>query len=172
MNRGRYLFLLMATAAVTLAVLPQVPMSAATATNDETCTSMSACGYDAKSSAVAAVQTFHQQFNDGKFDDIWNEAADEFRVDLLRMAGSKRPYDAWMPHFRESLGRVVSSSTAKWTAKINGSVTTVSLDQDTKFEHSTGVEHFSFLVSDGKAKLRDWSISSPLFAIPGHASNR
>ena len=123
-----------------------------------------------KASTAAAVEMFHQQFNDGKFDDIWNQAADEFRADALSMAGSKRPYDAWMPHCREGLGRVVSSSTVKWTANTKGSLTTVSLDQDTKFEHSTGVEHFSFLVSDGKVKLRGWSITSPLFATSVRAA--
>ena len=127
--------------------------------------STGACSYVAKAQAEAGVDKFHQQMNDVKFDDIWNGADDAFRQEALRIAGSKRPYDATMVQLRHKLGRVVTSSTQKWSVKTIDSLSTVMLVQDTRFERGSAVENFTFLVRGGVAKLRDYEFTSPQFAI-------
>jgi hypothetical protein len=127
--------------------------------------STGACSYVAKARAEAGVDKFHQQLNDARFDDIWNGADDTFRTDALRIAGSKRPYDATMNQLRHKLGRVVTSSTQKWSVKTADSLSTVTLVQDTRLERGSAVENFTFLVRGGIAKLRDYEFTSPQYAI-------
>jgi hypothetical protein len=127
--------------------------------------STGACSYAAKTQAEVGVDRFHQQLNEAKFDDIWNGADDAFRQDALRIAGSKRPYDATMDQFRHKLGRVVTSSTQKWSVKTADSLSTVTLVQDTRFERGSAVETFRFLVRGGVAKLGDYEFRSPQYAI-------
>jgi hypothetical protein len=128
-------------------------------------TSTGACSYAAKSQAVAEVDKFHQQLNDAKFDDIWDGADNAFRQDALRVAGSQRPYDATMDELRHKLGRVVTSSTQKWSVNTADSLSTVTLVQDTRFERGSAVEQFTFLVRGGVAKLREYEFTSPQYAI-------
>jgi hypothetical protein len=126
--------------------------------------STGACSYAVKAQAVAGVDKFHQQLNDAQFDDIWNGADDAFRQDALRVAGSKRPYDATMDQLRHKLGRVVTSSTQKWSVKTADSLSTVTLVQDTRFERGSAIENFIFLVRGAVAKLRDYEFTSPQYA--------
>jgi hypothetical protein len=127
--------------------------------------STGACSYEAKAQAVAGVDKFHQQLNDAKLDDIWNGADDAFRQDTLRLAGSKRPYDATMDELRYRLGRVVTSSTQELSVESADSLSTITLVQDTKFERGSAVEHFTFLTRGGVAKLRSYDFTSPQYAI-------
>jgi len=126
---------------------------------------LTACGFMGKAQAVDAAETFHRQLNEGKLDDIWNGAADGFRDDILRLS-SKARYEATMEELHQRLGRAVASTTTKWTAKAAGSVTTVLLDQDTRFEHGTAVEHFTFVVTGGALRLREYAFTSPQYGTP------
>jgi hypothetical protein len=79
------------------------------------------------------------------------------------MAGGRQ----WvaMDELRQKLGRVVTSSTQKWSVKTAASLSTVTLVQDTQFERGSAVEHFTFLARGGVAKLRYYAFTSPQYAI-------
>jgi hypothetical protein len=126
--------------------------------------SVSAQGSTLESQAVAAVRTFHRQLNDERFDDIWHGAADALREESLRQAGPiAAPRMLGLRELRDRLGRVVTSITKKSSVAPNDSL--ITLEQETKFERGTAVEHFKFLVTGGTAKLRAYDFTSPQFAI-------
>lgn len=115
------------------------------------------CGNFVKGKAAAenSMARFHQQYSDGKLDDIWQEAHAKFRS-----ASTKEKYDAFMGAVLRKLGKVKSTSNAGWRVNSHNLTTTVLMTQQTVFERGEGTESFTFEMEGGKAVLVGYNIQS------------
>jgi hypothetical protein len=108
-----------------------------------------------KSVAEPKVAVFHDRFNEGQYEEIYSDAADEFKK-----AAPKEKVLALFSAIDNKLGKVQSSSIARWNVKNFNLSTTVVLVSDTQFELGTGTETFTFLVDGEKAELLGYNINS------------
>jgi len=108
-----------------------------------------------KSVAEPKVAVFHDRFNEGHYEEIYSEAADEFKN-----AAPEEKVLALFTAIDSKLGKVQSSSITNWNVKNFNLVTTVVLVSDTQFELGTGTETFTFRVSGDKATLLGYNINS------------
>lgn len=108
-----------------------------------------------KAASEAAIDHFHQLYNEGKFDDIWNEAHPKFRNE-----STKDKYDEFMNAVQRKLGKVTSTSNAGWRVNTFNFTTTVLMTQKTVFEQGEGTESFTFQMEGEKAVLVGWYIQS------------
>jgi len=102
-----------------------------------------------------SVPHFHEQFNAGNFDGIYNEATDAFRN-----SASKAEYDKLMQTVRHKLGRVKSTSRQGWNVNVGTGGTQIILTYKTEFENGSGTELFAFIGSKGTAKLLHYQVNS------------
>ncbi len=109
----------------------------------------------AKAAAENSIACFHQQYSDGKLDDIWKEAHATFRS-----ASTKEKYDEFMSAVLRKLGRVKSTSGAGWRVNSHNLTTTVQMTQKTVFEQGEGTESFTFQMDGDKAVLVAYNIQS------------
>src|SRR5437868_3324336 len=86
-----------------------------------------------KPAAEKAIAHFHNLFNEGKLDDIWNEASPDFRA-----ASQKQKYDEFMGAVHRKLGKVTSTSNSGWNVRTFNLKTSVSMNQRTVFEQGQG----------------------------------
>jgi hypothetical protein len=108
-----------------------------------------------KSLAEPRVAVFHDRFNEGQYEEIYSEAADEFKK-----AASQEKVLALFAAIDSKLGKVQSSSITTWNVKTFNFVTTVVLVSDTQFELGAGTETFTFRVNGDKATLLGYNINS------------
>ena len=115
------------------------------------------CGGFTKGKATAekAIVQFHNSFNQGKLDDIWNTAGSQFRA-----ASAKQKYDDFMGAVQRKLGKVTTTSNAGWNIKSFNLKTTVFMTQQTVFEHGQGTESFTFSIDGTNAVLVGYNIQS------------
>jgi hypothetical protein len=118
---------------------------------------ISGCGglTKGKPAAEAAISRFHQQMNEGRFEEIWNEAHEKFRG-----AGSKEKYLEFMSAIERKLGKVQSSKNAGWKINTLNFTTTVLMNQNTTFEKGSGTETFTFEIEGENAFLVGYNIQS------------
>lgn len=105
--------------------------------------------------AEEAVKAFHAQLDAGNFDGIWDAADDSFRK-----ASSYDRYDAFIAAVHRKLGHVVKTSTVGWSIAYFNFQTRVVLQQQTQFEHGSGVETFTYVLKDNAARLSGYDIRS------------
>ena len=119
--------------------------------------SVVACGgvKEGKQEADRAVAEFHGQFNQGRFDALWDAAGPE-----LKGAVSQRDFSALLAAVRRKLGDVTGSTTRSWNVGSGTAGTHVALVQDTTFSTGKATEAFRFAVKDGKATLVGYDIAS------------
>jgi hypothetical protein len=114
------------------------------------------CGFTKdKPAAEAAIAKFHEIYNQGKLDDIWNSADPQFRT-----ASTKQKYDEFLGAVQRKLGKATSTSNKGWNINTFNSRTTVSMVQQTAFEKGQGTESFVFSVSGTNALLLGYNIQS------------
>src|SRR5262245_16626214 len=105
--------------------------------------------------AQAAVTRFRQLAGEGKYAEIYAEAADE-----LKKASSEAQFTALLAAIERKLGAVKDSKSNGWNVNWNNLTTTVTVNFKTQFEKGTGEERFSFRISGGKALLASYQINS------------
>jgi len=108
-----------------------------------------------KAASEAAIQRFHQTYNEGRPDDIWIEAHAKFRN-----ATTKDKYDQLMSAIQRKLGVVTSSLNSTWKVNTQNFTTSVSMVQKTVFEKGEGTEVFTFEMDDNRAVLVGYNIQS------------
>lgn len=104
-----------------------------------------------------AVVRFHEQFNAGEHVDIYRQTNEEFRkstneADMLALLGA----------VRRKLGTVKSTNKVNSKVNITYARTIVMLSYETEFTDGTATEDFVYYVSDGKAMLHRYNITSQL----------
>ncbi len=108
-----------------------------------------------KEDADRAVSEFHERFNQGQFDAIWEASGDE-----LKRASSRQDFTALLSAVRRKLGDVTASTGRGWNIRSSNLTTYVTLQWETTFATGKAVESFRFVVKDGRATLIGYDISS------------
>jgi hypothetical protein len=122
-----------------------------------TITILSACGFTkSKDAAAKVVDTFHGQFNDSKFGEIYAAATPAFKS-----AASEAEFLKFITAVRTKLGTVKSASATGWNVNTYNGVTTVVLKYDTTFERGSAVESFNFLIAGESAIMQGYNVNSP-----------
>jgi len=109
----------------------------------------------AKPAAEKAVARFHESYNQGKLDDIWNGSDAKFRTAVTR-----QKYDEFLGAVHRKLGKVTSTSSVGWNVKSFNLRTTVFMTQKTIFENGQGTESFTFTMNGTNAVLVGYNIQS------------
>lgn len=102
-----------------------------------------------------AVGRFHQQFNDGKFDEIYNDGSKEFKS-----AVQKSNWTSMLSHVSSRLGKMKSKNQSAWNVKTADIGVVVELNYDTEFENGSGKEKFTFVIVNDEAKLLGYEVES------------
>jgi hypothetical protein len=107
-----------------------------------------------KSEAESAITHFHEQFNNGQFDKIWNEAQPKFHDTFTNIK-----FMNYLQDVQKKLGKAKSSEQVSkreinrfsWTRKIE-------IVQKTVFEKGESIETFSFEFINNKPLLIGYEI--------------
>lgn len=105
----------------------------------------------------AAVKKFHDQFNAGKYADIYTESDDQFK----KVATEKDLVDL-LQAVQRKLGTVKDVKGSTWGVNATTSGTMASLSYDTDFTEGRAEEQFVFHITGNQAKLVRYNINSPL----------
>ena len=105
--------------------------------------------------AEKAVATFHERYDAGSFGAIFDDSTDD-----LRRNGSRSEFLDAMASVRTKLGSVRDTTRTAFDARIGGDGTFVTLEYETEYEHGTAVEEFVWAISDGRAALHRYDLSS------------
>ena len=121
-----------------------------------TVTILSACGHTKdKEVGTKAVDTFHQQFNDSKFTEIYSAATPAFKT------SAKEPdFMKFIQAVRRKLGTYKSGTQSNWSVNTFNGTTSVVLSYNSDFEQGSGVETFTFILSGETATLQGYDINS------------
>lgn len=106
-------------------------------------------------SSEKAVERFHQQFNDGQFDDIYSGGSKEFKD-----AAPQNDFVAMLRHINGRLGKMKSKSLGSWGIRTVGIGSVVELKYDTEFENGPGKEKFTFLMVNDEPKLLGYEVEA------------
>lgn len=107
--------------------------------------------------AEAAVVRFHEQFNAGKFHEIYSETDSEFKK-----VSSETEFVTLLEAVRRKLGNVNQSHQSGWRVNTTPMGTVATLSYDVEFGEGKGTETFSFHISGNTATLYSYNVNSPL----------
>ena len=125
---------------------------------------LAGCAVDERSSglpagAQAAIDRLTEHYAEGRFAEIYAEAADEWRA-----AVGTDESRAVLERARERLGRVVSRATVRAAVQEGGAGTqgarTVSVNYNTKFERADAHESITLVERDGHWQLARYTVNS------------
>ena len=109
--------------------------------------------------AQGAIDRLTEHYAQGRFAEIYAEAADEWRA-----AATADESRATLTRAREQLGRVVSRSTVRASVQEGGGATNgaraVSLNYNTKFERADAHEAITLVERGGRWQLARYSVKS------------
>ncbi len=113
-----------------------------------------------KNAADAAVSDFHILYNQGKFDEIYENAGSQFRI-----SKSRDEFLGLMSALKRQSGEVTATSNFVLNLQthydnLSGTISTVTQEQHTTFERGSGDEKFVFVINGDKAVLINYNISS------------
>ena len=117
--------------------------------------------------AEAEVDRFHQRWNAGEFQAVYDEAHMEFR--------KAQPAEAMintMQAVKKNYGNLKSSTRRSWGFNSNGGVTDVRLSYDSAFDHGAAVEAFLFRMTGDRALLVGYDIMTPETAAKQEAEKK
>ena len=115
------------------------------------CTSLN----KSNSAIEAAVDHFHQQYNEGNVDAIWAEAHAKFKD-----TAQKEVFAAYLQSVRSKLGKVTSTANVDLRRSTVNQTTTVFLSQTTAFEKGKGSETFTLELVGESALLVAYNVQS------------
>ena len=108
--------------------------------------------------AEPAVKNFHDQFNDGKYLEIYNQADDGFKK-----AVTEKQWIELAEKIKQKLGTVKSAKSTGSNVKTTNAGTLTTVTYDVEFSEGKGTEEFMFRISDDKALLYNYEVNSPLW---------
>jgi hypothetical protein len=109
-----------------------------------------------RGTAQKAVETFHGQFNQERYHDIFAEAGEEFKK-----VTSEEELATFLSAVHRKLGKVKSSDPMGWHVNYTPSGTVVTLGYNSEFDEGKATEQFIWRVSGDKATLLRYDINSP-----------
>jgi len=108
-----------------------------------------------KGLAETAIVDFHQQFNEGKFKEIYAAGHPD-----LKAAATEQDFVKLLEAVSRKLGKQVKSTDGGWRINSFNLKTIVSLSQTTEFEQGKGIESFSYVASGDTCQLQGYHIDS------------
>lgn len=123
---------------------------------------LAACGDTARDVSIArtGVAHFHQQLDAEKYDDIYNEAAPEFRN-----AAKREDFLAIAAAVHRKLGKVKDATQTRFFVNWTTSGTSVTLSYHTKFDGGDAAEEFAWKIEGSKAMLVGYNINSTALIV-------
>lgn len=109
----------------------------------------------ARNQADNAIADFHGRYNGEKFDEIIDEAADEFKKSAPRENLLK-----FLNRVHRRLGKVKNSKELGWRVNFTTGGTIVVSTHEAEFENGKGTETFTVVVRDGKARIVGYNVNS------------
>ena len=106
----------------------------------------------------AAIVQFHEHYNSGKMDAIWDGAHAKFQGSTEKVY-----FVAYMKEVQSKLGKVTSSANVDRRMQTPNQTTTVFLSQDTIFERGKGIETFTIQMDGERAILVAYNVQSKAF---------
>jgi Protein of unknown function (DUF4019) len=121
-----------------------------------TVTMLTGCGFtNGNEVSTKSVETFHQQFNDSKFAEMYSAA-----TPVLKTATKEADFTKLLQSVRRKLGTVKSATQNGSNVKMFNGVTSVVLTYKTDFEKGAAVETFTFIASGDTATLQGYNLNS------------
>lgn len=118
--------------------------------------SLAGCGLmEGVSTAEQAVATFHEQYNAGSFGEMYDASAED-----LRATDERSDFTATMASLRTKLGSMRETTRIGFDSRVDSNGTFVALEYATDFENGMGTEEFRWEISDGRARLLSYNVSS------------
>ncbi len=111
--------------------------------------------FSAVRTAEGGVQHFHELFNQSQFQQIWQEAADEFRT-----SGSQAELVEFFDKVHKKLGNVSRTGSPAYFVNVSTQGTFVRLTYDTEFAQGKAQETFVWRVESDGPRLVGYNISS------------
>ena len=105
--------------------------------------------------AEQGVPKFHEQLDAGRFDEIWDQAADE-----LKKASPQPEFVEFLSAVHRKLGNTRSADKTGWNVNYQTSGSFVTLGYKTVFAEGDAQEQFVFRLQDKKALLVGYHINS------------
>jgi hypothetical protein len=105
--------------------------------------------------AERAVEKFHQAYNAGRFDEIYEKTTDE-----LKKNASQEDFVGMLETIQRKLGKMTETKRANWNVSFSVSGSTVKVIYETSFALGTGTETFDYQLSGKKAVLMGYNITS------------
>ena len=105
--------------------------------------------------AEQGVALFHEQFNSGQFDQIYDSADAEYKSTSTRAESTEV-----FAGIRGKLGAFRSGKTLNWTDNVNSGGHYVNLTREVQFDRGGGQEAFSFKITANKPVLVGYNITS------------
>ena len=105
--------------------------------------------------AEREVQSFHEAFNAGQFDKIWDGAAED-----LKKGSGKEEFVGLLQTVDRKLGKTTAGKRENWTVNYGTGGTTVKLVFETSFAKGKGTETFAYRISGKKALLVGYNLNS------------
>lgn len=110
-----------------------------------------------KEQAERAVEKFHQQFNAGQYQEIYQQSDDK-----LKEAVTEAEFVQLLEAIRRKLGTAGNSTQTGWRVNVTTMGTIATVGYDIQFSEGKGVEQFSFLINGDQANLLRYDVNSPL----------
>ena len=118
---------------------------------------LAGCGgtFHGKETAASAMDEFHDRFNAGEYDKIYDTADADFQGKTTRAEFLK-----FMEAIHRKLGNYKACDSQGWNVNTFNADTSVSLRYKTTFEKGAADEDFQFRVAGTRATLRGYHINS------------
>jgi hypothetical protein len=105
--------------------------------------------------AEREVEKFHQAYNAGRFDEIYDKTTDE-----LKKNASPEDFVAMLETIQRKLGKMTETKRENWTVNFTTGGSTVKLSYETSFALGKGTETFNYQISGKKALLVGYNVTS------------
>jgi hypothetical protein len=111
-----------------------------------------------KKIAEAAANKFHEEFNAGRYHEIFSESDEAFQ----KAVGGEASAIALFEALRRKLGVIKEARQAGWHVNANTAGTLVSLTYEVEYSEGKGTEQLVFIVKGDEAMLFNYNVKSPL----------
>jgi hypothetical protein len=123
-----------------------------------------ACKVDERQSGIPSkaqesIDTFTEDFNSGRFDKIYAEAAEEWRT-RVNPEQSNETFRTLKERLGAITGRTFTSGRQQQNPSANLPANSLTVRYNTTFERAQGMESFTLIERDGRFSLAGYSVSS------------
>lgn len=108
-----------------------------------------------KAAGERAVEKFHAQLNDEKFEEIYNQSASEFQK-----SDDKEEIIKFLQAIRRKLGTVNKATSQGWHVNTTPTGTVITMQYETEFANDKGNESFTFFMNGEDAQLAGYHINA------------